>query len=564
MGVKLTEWRLRMSDNILSVLSKADKAFDNTKGKAKNLQNSLSGQNFQNFAGEIPALSRGASLLGSGYMLAGAGVAAVAAGMYKAGEAALDYETAMAKVNATAQLSPEKLALLKDELVAIGEDSAGNFMRIPDAFEKINSQVNNVSKSLEILKVANKGAQAGFVDIDLAAGALAQTLSITGNRDTASGIMDMLLKAKSVGAGEFKDFAQYLPQLIASGDNLSIGHKDVAGLFSYMTAKGQNASDAAMLLQNAFTAMGKSEIQKGFKANGLSLFDSQGNMRDLGQFFSELKAKTSRLTAEGKSNFLESTGLRDAQAKNAFSVLAGDADKLRGILEEVRNNTGELNIQLDKTQNKARSWSEIGDIMKSAFVSLGDRILPILDKIITGAQAWGKFYSGTREWDKQQRFNEDDRLAQDWAKKKVLEKYPAYGPAMFENKGAKLEGKAAEIYRYQYNWDMAKLTGTMFGGDYDKWAAEQRELKAGKKPAGTENFEGKGKKKKNSALKDGIENISEGGRSVRYITVNFKNMVDTIQIQPQTLKEGTNEVVADLEEMLVRAVSGAEESLINE
>lgn len=564
MGVKLTEWRLRMSDNILSVLSRADKAFDNTKGKAKNLQNTLSGEKFQNFAGEIPALSRGVALLSSGYMLAGAGIAATGALMYKGVDAALDYETAMAKVNATAQLSPEKLALLKDELVKIGEESAGNFNRIPDAFERINSQVNNVSKSLDILKVANKGAQAGFVDIDLAAGALAQTLSITGNRDTASGIMDMMLKAKAVGAGEFKDFAQYLPQLIASGDNLSVGHKDVAGLFAFMTAKGQNAADAAMLMQNAFTAMGKSEIQKGLAQSGISLFDKQGNIRDLGQFFSELNAKTARLTAQGKSNFLESIGLRDAQAKNAFSVLAGDAEKLRDILGEVRNNTGELNEQLDKTANKARNWSEIGDKLKSWTVQLGEAILPIVDRMVSSLDNWIKYFGGKTEWQKLDVLKKDDELAQDYAKNKVLEKYPMFGPAMFENKGANLEGKAAEIYRYSYNWDMAKLTGTMFGGDYDKFLAEQRALKTGGEKPEKTGFDLKGKKKKNSALQEGIESVNEGGRSVRYINVSFKNMVDTIQIQPQTLKEGTNEVVKDLEEMLVRAVSGAEESLINE
>lgn len=563
MGVKLTEWRLRMSDNILSVLSRADKAFDNTKGKAKNLQNTLSGEKFQDFAGELPALNRGVALLSSKFMLAGAGIAATGALMYKSAEAAMDYETAMAKVNATAQLSPEKLAELKKELIGIGEESAGNFMRIPDAFEKINSQVNNVAQSLDILKVANKGAKAGFVDIDLAAGALAQTLSITGSRDNAEGIMDMLLKAKAVGAGEFKDFAQYLPQLIASGDNLSIGHKDVAGLFAFMTAKGQNPADAAMLMQNAFTAMGKSEIQKGFKESGIPLFDKQGNIRDLGQFFTDLRAKTSKFTAEGKSNFFESIGLRDAQAKNAFSVLAGDAEKLRDILGEVRDNAGELNLQLDKTENKSRNWSEIGDKLKSWTVQLGDAILPIVDRMVTSLDNWIKYFGGKMAWQEQIKFNKQDELAQDYAKKKVLEQYPMFGPAMFENKGAKLEGKASDIYRHSYNWDIAKLTGTMFGGDYDKWLAEQKGLKTGKPDPNLVGFEAKGKKKK-SHLKDGIESVNEGGRSVRYINVSFKNMVDTIQIQPQTLKEGTNEVVKDLEEMLVRAVSGAEESLINE
>ena len=117
MGIKVTEWRLRLNDNIVSALSKADSAFDKSKGKAKDFQATLSGNKFNSFAGEIPQLSRGADLLTNRYALAGAGIAAVGAIAYKAADHALDYETAMAKINATTQLSPEKLAALKDELV---------------------------------------------------------------------------------------------------------------------------------------------------------------------------------------------------------------------------------------------------------------------------------------------------------------------------------------------------------------------------------------------------------------------------------------------------------------
>jgi TP901 family phage tail tape measure protein len=425
-------------------------------------------------------------LLSSRMALGGAAVAAVGALMYKSGQAALSYEYVMAKVNATAQLTPDELSKLKNELMDIGEHSGGNFMRIPDAFEKINSQVNNVTRSVEILKVANKGAQAGFVDIDLAAGALAQTLSIVGARDNASGIMDMLLKAKAVGAGEFSDFATYLPQLIASGDNLSIKHQDVAGLFAFMTAKGQNAGDSAMLLQNAFTAMGKSDIQEKMAKQGIKLFDKDGNMRDLGVFFNELHKKLGKFSAEGKSNFLEAIGLKDAQAKNAFSVLAGDAEKLQEILNQVRNSTGELNTQLDKTANHTRTWGEIGDQIKRGMVGLGDYILPIVDKILQGASAWMNYFKGdhgknyadvdVRKLKAEQA--ESGRIAEAVTKERVDSRLPH---AFFENKGEKLMGKAKQVYDYTYNSEIAKRTGA-FGGDYDKFIAEQKAKLAPKNP----------------------------------------------------------------------------------
>jgi TP901 family phage tail tape measure protein len=557
MSVKLTEWRLKMTENVGAVLSKLNSAADATSNKMGSAQ-----RRFNSFSSELPVVNRAIDLLSNPLVLMGAGVAATGALMYKSAGLAMDYEEAMAKVNATAQLTPPELAKLKAELMDIGENSAGNFMRIPDAFEKINSQVNNVSSSLDILKVANKGAQAGFVDIDLAAGALAQTLSIVGKRDSAQGIMDMMLKAKGVGAGEFQDFARYLPTLIASGDNLNIGHKDVAGLFSYMTAKGQSASDSAMFLQNAFTAMGKADIQEGFKEKGISFFDKEGNMRDLADVFAELQKKLGTLTAHGKSNWLESTGLRDTQARNAFSILANDAEKLRDIMAQVRDNAGEMNAQLDKTDNRTRSWAEIGDQIKSGMVGLGDFILPIVDKILLGASAWKTYLTGDKDKNEVDKWNIDDKLAQTWAMNKVKEQFPQYGPAMFENNGAKLEGKAKNVYTEAYNWDIAKLTGTMFGGDYDQWKKdEQAKALLGKSPEEKKkDFNPDKNKKKN--IKEGIDGIGSGGQ--RVINIQFGKLNENIIIQPQTLKEGVSEVVNISEEMLVRIIQGAEVSVANE
>jgi hypothetical protein len=558
MSVKLTEWRLKMTENVGSILSKLNSAADKTSSKMDGIGSKLNGNKFQDFTSEMPGAGRALGLLGSGWALAGAGAAAAGAIMYKSTGMALDYETSMAKINATAQLTGPELEKLKHELVGIGENSAGNFMRIPDAFEKINSVVNNTAKSLAILKVANQGAKAGFVDIDLAAGALAQTLSIVGAKDDAGGIMDMMLKAKAVGAGEFAGFAQYLPTLIASGDPLNINHKDIAGLFSFMTTK-YDASNSAMLLQNAFTALGKSDIQTGFKKQGLNLFDKEGNMRDLGVFFKELQGRLGKFNAESKSNWLEAVGLKDAQAKTAFATLAGDADKLRSIMDDVRNSTGELNKQLDATENRARSWAEIGDKLKSGMLGLGDFLLPIVDGIIRGAESWADFIGGNTSQQKVQALQEDERLARKYAEEKTKKEFPTYGPAMFENNGKNLTGKAKDTYDHAYNWDIAKLTGR-YGGDYDKWKKEEQDKL---KPKGVEKKDlfTNEKKKKNKDLKDGIDNINQGGP--RIINIQFGKLNENIIIQPQTLKEGTSEVVLDLEEMLVRVIEGAEASTAN-
>jgi TP901 family phage tail tape measure protein len=564
MAVKLSEWKLKVSENAQAVLSKLNAAADKTSAKFAKFQDQLSGVGGNDFMNELPGASRGLDLFSNKAMLAGAAVAATGAVLYKSGELALNFEEGMAKINATAQLTQPELSNLKKELIGVGKDSAGNFERIPDAFEKINSQVNDVQKSLQILKVANKGAQAGFVDIDLAAGALAQTMSIVGNKANAQEVMDTLLKAKAVGAGEFQDFAQYLPQLMAAGSNLNIAYKDTAGLFAFMTAKGQSAADSAMLMQNAFTALGKSDIISGLKKGGVEVFNKDGSMRALDAVFEDLGKKLNVMTAEQKSNWLEAVGLKDAQAKNAFAVLAGDATKLKSIMADVRNSTGEMNKQLEMTDNYSRSWKSIGDDIKSWGVAIGDFVLPMVDALVQGITGLFRNIKNLTQQTYWQNFGEEEQLAskksmamstsQNEAKKSFIEKFgqEAWGKAFTTEQKAFYDSKQKQLY------------SAIMGEKYQSSLNSKDPLKGV--------FDKSGKlvdfspdKKKGKEIKSGIDNISGGGRSIRNIKVTIHKMVDGgINITSQTIEKGGDQIARQIEDLLLRAINGAELSLTNE
>ena len=330
-------------------------------------------------------------MLASPKMLGIAGIVLASAAMSKGVGIAKDFDYGIAKINATAQLGEKTLGKLETRLVEIGSQSGGNFDNITAAYEKILSTTGRVNLSLDITETAIKGANAGFASLDIVGGALAQTLASVGNKNaTANEVLDTLLKAKAVGASEFTDFTTYLPGLIASAKNLGIAYKDTAGLFAYMTLKGQSASDSAMLMQNAFSALQKKDVIVGLKAKGIDLFNLNGSRKNIETVFLEITKKLSTLTDKQKTKFLLDIGLNDAQARQAFSVLTDDAKEFKRVMGEVNNSLGETDRQLAMTVNYTRDWGNVMDDLKSIGKGLGDTLLPVIDTLIQGIKGFGK------------------------------------------------------------------------------------------------------------------------------------------------------------------------------
>lgn len=304
-------------------------------------------------------------------------VAATAIGF--AAKAGINMDEQFAKVNITAQLEGADFDKLKADVIGVAKKNKVDISMAPGAYEKILSQTGDVDLSLKILDSTLKGSKAGFTDASTVADALAQTLSSVGkDAANADDILDTLFAAKRVGAGEFKDFANYIPGLVASGKSLQIGYKEVAGVFAYMTGKGNSAEKAAVYMKNMFSMLGRTDVTGKLSKAGVEVFDN-GKIRSTVDIFKDLNKVMSTMNGEQQAAFMEKIGVVDQEAKAAFSLMASEPAKLQTALTDCANASGEADRALALSANSAQKAAELWATLKGHLVEFGTTILPIVN-----------------------------------------------------------------------------------------------------------------------------------------------------------------------------------------
>jgi TP901 family phage tail tape measure protein len=385
----ILELKNRIKTGLTEAKNNLNRNVAEMKGKLADFKNSHV-KAFQAMKDEIPGLARSLGMLTNPYVLLTAAVVAFGAASVKAARWSNNWEQGLAKVNVTAQLTKDQLAVLDKQIVDIGKRNAMPLEQIPEAFNRIISAGLTTQQSLKILEPTLRAAKAGFTDVETVAAAAVGTMASSGESITR--VYDILFATLNKGNAEFRDVAQYLPKLIPLARGAGFALDETAGSWAYLTAQGLKAEQATTGLMNVMKVLSNPDIGiTKFKSVGVDAFDASGKIRPLVDIIEQLSKRMSGLSDAQKATFLDKAGIIDMEAKSTILSMIQDIGKLKEITDFTTNSQGQLNKAYENAktkmddwkiisnQLKAEIWKPFGDYMLGLFSKLGSWVLGLID-----------------------------------------------------------------------------------------------------------------------------------------------------------------------------------------
>lgn len=332
------------------------------------------------------ATSAGRSLTkGLTVPLAGVGAAAVAV--------TAKFDAGMSKVKAISGATSSEMEQLRAKAKEMGAQTKFSATESAEAFNYMAMAGWKTADMLDGIE--------GIMNLAAASGEdLATTSDIVTDALTAFGLSakdsthfaDVLAAASSNANTNVSMMGETFKYVAPVAGALGFSVEDVSTAIGLMANSGIKGSQAGTALRNLFTKMAKptKESAAAMEKLGVSLTDSQGNMKDFNTIMGELR--------EGFA------GLTQAEKAQTASALAGQFG-MSGLLAIVNSSEKDFNKLQDAIYNADGASKEMADTMmdnlpgaitlaKSALEGLGIRIGEVITPAITKiVQVFTKFIS---------------------------------------------------------------------------------------------------------------------------------------------------------------------------
>ena len=263
-----------------------------------------------------------------------------------------------------------------------------------EAFFFLASAGLDAEQSIQALPQVAKFAQAGMFDMatatDLATdaqSALGLTVDdATANLENLTKVTDVLVKANTLANATVQQFSEALTN--KAGAALKVVGKDIeegVAVLSAFADRGVKGAEAGEKLNQVLRDIPRATAKnaKEFKALGLELFDTEGNMKNVADVIEELDRVLAPMSDELKASTLDQLGLNRGVA-DAVKILSGAGDEIREYESSLRSAFGTTQAVAEKQLESFKAQTEIlRNTLTNLAIIIGQDVVPVLENMVS-------------------------------------------------------------------------------------------------------------------------------------------------------------------------------------
>ena len=321
--------------------------------------------------------------------------APIAAGFGAAVKTTMDFDSAMSQVAATMgkttkDMESEQVSVdgftgsLRDLAVEMGSKTAFSATEAAEALNYMALAGYDAQTSAEMLPKVLNLAAAGNMDLATASDMVTDSQSALGlSLDETETLIDQMARTSSKSNTSVEQLGSAILTVGGTAKVMKGGTEELNAVLGVLADNGVKGAEGGTALRNILLSLGSptDKAAKQLQALGVSVYDSEGKMKDLRDLMPELNSALSQLTDEERTQAIASIfNKRDLKSVNALLSTSTDRwDELSGAISD----SGGAAEQMADTQldNLGGSLTILKSALEGLAINVGDVLTPYIKKL---------------------------------------------------------------------------------------------------------------------------------------------------------------------------------------
>ena len=298
--------------------------------------------------------------------------------------AGMSFDSSMSQVAATMGVTVDEVQELRDFAQDMGASTAFSATQAADALNYMALAGYDAEKSMSMLPNVLNLAASGGMDLATASDMITDAQSALGlSMDETTELVNKMAKTASSSNTSVSQLGEAMLQIGGSAKKLKGGTTELTTILGMLADNGMKGAEGGTHLRNMLTSLMSptKDATAMMEKLGVSLYDSEGNMRSLNDVFIDLRNGMDSLATQAERDQVITSifNARDMKAAEAMIANVGDRyEELSGKIDEAAGAAQDMaNTQLDNLQGDITLFKSA---VEGAQIAVSDRLTPSLRK----------------------------------------------------------------------------------------------------------------------------------------------------------------------------------------